>query len=201
MAVSGRSAFAVWSDLIKARLTVLVLLTDGWRDSMSAEGLTDWTLLFTRYLHRGGGLRRGGAESMVEREHDAKMTRTPPPLPANSFLPATVRSPAELFASAAWSACLVRELLRQRARAIRCSATCSFTLRQTSHDVNTAVGGFRARCPPLMGWAAARDNVSREGWGAVRDFILLALPHFLAIGVALSRGATREGRFCHAAGA
>jgi heme o synthase len=32
-----------------------------------------------------------------------------------------------------------------------------------------------------MGWTAARGELSGEGWALVRDFGVLAIPHFLAI--------------------
>jgi heme o synthase len=47
--------------------------------------------------------------------------------------------------------------------------------------LNTAVGAIPGALPPLMGWAAARDDVSREGWALFAILFFWQLPHFLAI--------------------
>ena len=50
VAASGRSAFAIWSDLVKARLTFLVLLTTLAGFYLGVAGATDWFLLFNTLL-------------------------------------------------------------------------------------------------------------------------------------------------------
>jgi heme o synthase len=47
--------------------------------------------------------------------------------------------------------------------------------------LNTAIGAIPGALPPLMGWAAARDSVSREGWALFAILFFWQLPHFLAI--------------------
>src|SRR5688572_2969697 len=91
-ALTERSAFAVWSDLVKARLTFLVLLTTLAGFYAAAQGPVDWILLAHTLL--GTALVACGAAALNqwwEREHDARMPRTETrPLPAQELTPTTV---------------------------------------------------------------------------------------------------------------
>src|ERR1041384_1865751 len=83
---------AVYADLVKARLTLLVLLTTlvgfyiGWR------GPLNYWLMF--YVLFGTGLVASGAAALnqlLEREYDARMRRTAGrPLPSGRLQPVTV---------------------------------------------------------------------------------------------------------------
>jgi protoheme IX farnesyltransferase len=47
--------------------------------------------------------------------------------------------------------------------------------------LNTAVGAVPGALPPLMGWTAARGELSPEGWALFAILTFWQLPHFLAI--------------------
>ena len=47
--------------------------------------------------------------------------------------------------------------------------------------LNTAVGAVPGALPPLMGWTAARGELSGEGWALFAIMAFWQLPHFLAI--------------------
>jgi protoheme IX farnesyltransferase len=47
--------------------------------------------------------------------------------------------------------------------------------------LNTAVGAIPGALPPLMGWTAARGEVTLEGWSLFAILCFWQLPHFLAI--------------------
>jgi len=47
--------------------------------------------------------------------------------------------------------------------------------------LNTAVGAVPGALPPLMGWTAARNELSVEGWTLFAILAFWQLPHFLAI--------------------
>ena len=92
-AMMEKSWTAVFTDLVKARLTTLVLLTTlvgfylGWRGPM------DYALMFHALL--GTALVASGAAALnqlLEREHDARMRRT-----ANRPLPWTYAPSATVF--------------------------------------------------------------------------------------------------------
>src|ERR1041384_1452423 len=91
-AATGKSAFGVFCDLIKARLTFLVLLTTLVGFYIGTHGGTDW-LLMVRAL-AGTSLLACGASALNqlwEREHDARMRRTETrPLPSGRLTPQTV---------------------------------------------------------------------------------------------------------------
>jgi protoheme IX farnesyltransferase len=47
--------------------------------------------------------------------------------------------------------------------------------------LNTAVGAIPGGLPPLMGWTAARGELTADGWTLFAILALWQLPHFLAI--------------------
>jgi len=47
--------------------------------------------------------------------------------------------------------------------------------------LNTAVGAVPGALPPLMGWTAARGELSGEGWALFAILALWQMPHFMAI--------------------
>src|ERR1044071_9156431 len=83
---------SVWADLIKARLTALVVLTTAAAFYAGWKGAMDWALLLHTVL--GTALVASGAAALnqlLEREHDAKMKRTESrPLPAGRLTEETV---------------------------------------------------------------------------------------------------------------
>src|SRR4051794_9392156 len=89
---ADKTQFAIFSELIKLRLTSLVLLTTAVGFYVGVRGATDWMLLFHTLL--GTVLVASGAAALnqlIEREHDAKMQRTEDrPLPSGRLQPETV---------------------------------------------------------------------------------------------------------------
>jgi protoheme IX farnesyltransferase len=61
------------------------------------------------------------------------------------------------------------------------SYVCIYTPLKTITTLNTLVGAIPGGLPPLMGWAAARDEVSAGGWALCAIIFFWQLPHFLAI--------------------
>jgi protoheme IX farnesyltransferase len=47
--------------------------------------------------------------------------------------------------------------------------------------VNTAIGAVPGALPPLMGWTAARGELSGEGWALFAILAFWQVPHFFAI--------------------
>ena len=184
--VTGRrTAFAIWSDLMKARLTVLVLLTTLAGFYAGVEGSTDWVLLLNALL--GTALVACGASALNqwwEREHDARMARTQTrPLPAGELTPATV-----LFVGGVLSigglihlALFVNKLTSLIGALTLLSYVLIYTPLKRVTTLNTAIGAIPGALPPLMGWTAVRDDVSREGWALFAILFFWQLPHFLAI--------------------
>src|ERR1700685_1312392 len=47
--------------------------------------------------------------------------------------------------------------------------------------LNTAIGAVPGALPPLMGWTAARGELSSEGWALFAVLAFWQMPHFFAI--------------------
>ncbi|HCQ84407.1 MAG TPA: protoheme IX farnesyltransferase, partial [Verrucomicrobiales bacterium] len=85
----ARSAWSVFAELVKARLTALVLLTTLSGFYLASSGSMDWLLLFNTLF--GTGLLACGASVLnqyMERDLDALMPRTAKrPLPSGWMIP------------------------------------------------------------------------------------------------------------------
>lgn len=180
-----RSAFGVWSDLVKARLTFLVVLTTLAGFYAGVQGPVDWMLLAHTLL--GTALVACGAAALNqwwEREHDARMPRTESrQLPAGELAPMTVlvAGGALSIAGLVYLALFVNLLTSVLGAITLLSYVLVYTPLKRITTLNTAIGAIPGALPPLMGWAAARDSVSREGWALFAILFFWQLPHFLAI--------------------
>lgn len=180
-----RSFFAIASDLFKARLTLLVLLTTlaGFY-AASREGMDAVLLVHTLF---GTALIACGAAALNEwweRDLDAKMARTASrPIPAGEMTPNAVLITGGFMCMAGMVhlAIFVNPLTSLLGAVTMVSYVFVYTPLKTRTTLNTLVGAIPGGLPPLMGWAAARDEVSREGWALFAIIFFWQLPHFLAI--------------------
>jgi len=180
-----KSWFAVYSDLIKARLTFLVLLTTLVGFYVGFQGPVDYVLMLNTVL--GTGLVASGAAALnqlLEREHDAKMRRTRNrPLPSGRLQPATVM----VFGGVCGCAGLLYLALAVNltTSVIGAVSLLSYLFIYTPLKrvtwLNTAVGAIPGALPPLMGRTGARGELSTEGWVLFAILAFWQLPHFLAI--------------------
>ncbi|HWD18995.1 MAG TPA: heme o synthase [Verrucomicrobiae bacterium] len=180
-----KSWVALLSDLFKARLTTLVLLTTlvgfyvGSRGA-PAYGLMLNTLAATALLASGAS----ALNQLLEREHDAKMRRTQDrPLPSGRMTPETALLIGGGCACAGliYLALAVNLLTAVLGAVTLCSYVLVYTPLKRLTTLNTAVGAIPGALPPLMGWTAARNNISGEGWALFAILFFWQLPHFLAI--------------------
>ena len=176
---------AVYADLLKARLTMLVLLTTlvgfymGWQKPM------DYLLMFHALF--GTALVASGAASLnqlLEREHDAKMRRTASrPLPSGRLQPVTVMLFGGVcsLAGTVYLALLVNPLTAVLGAISLISYIFIYTPLKRLTWWNTAVGAIPGALPPLMGWAAARNEIGAGGWALFAILAFWQMPHFFAI--------------------
>lgn len=176
---------AIFSDLVKARLTTLVLLTTavgfyiGWRGAMN------WFLFFNALA--GTALVASGAAALnqlLEREHDAKMRRTQNrPLPAGLLQPTTVAILGGVLSAGGlvYLALAVNLLTSVLGAITLISYLFIYTPLKRVTWLNTAIGAIPGGLPPLMGWTAARGELSGEGWALFAILAFWQLPHFFAI--------------------
>jgi len=184
-AVIEKTRFAVLSDLFKARLTSLVLLTTLVGFYVGFRGNLDWALLFHTML--GTALLASGAAALnqlLERDLDAKMRRTEDrPLPSGRMQPTTVLLVGALSSGLGliYLAVAVNLLTSLLGAITLASYLFLYTPLKRVTTLNTIVGAIPGALPPLMGWAAARNDITRGGWSLFAILFFWQLPHFLAI--------------------
>jgi protoheme IX farnesyltransferase len=185
VAASEKSWPAVYADLVKARLTLLVLLTTVVGFYVGARGPLDVALLFHTLV--GTALVACGAAALnefLEREHDARMRRTQDrPLPSGRMQPVTALGFGTICAvgGVAWQALAVNATTAALGAVSLVSYLFIYTPLKRVSWTNTLVGASPGGLPPLMGWAAARGGLSAEGWTLFAIQALWQLPHFMAI--------------------
>lgn len=184
-AVVDKTLFAIVCELVKARLTFLVLLTTlvgfymGWRGPMDYR-LMLHTLSGTTLLACGAA----ALNQLWEREHDARMQRTADrPLPSGRMKPETVLVFGGICSMGgllylAFAVDLLTSLL---GAATLISYVFVYTPLKRVTWLNTAVGAVPGALPPLMGWSAARGELSGEGWALFAVLFFWQIPHFFAI--------------------
>src|SRR5580698_4610472 len=184
-AVAEKSWVAVFSDLVKARLTTLVLLTTAVGFYAGWHGAMNWALLLNALA--GTGLVAGGASALnqlLERDYDAKMRRTQNrPLPSGRLQPATVAifGGVSSVAGLIYLALAVNLLTSVLGAITLVSYLFIYTPLKRVTWLNTLVGAIPGALPPLMGWTAARNELSGEGWALFAILAFWQLPHFFAI--------------------
>jgi protoheme IX farnesyltransferase len=180
-----KSVSTVISELFKARLTALVLLTTVVGYYLGARGPLAWAGMLHTLL--GTGLLASGAAALnqfLEREHDARMERTEErPLPAGHLHPQT----ALLIGGAisilgmlylAWQVNLLTSVL---GAATLISYLFVYTPLKRVTTLNTVIGAIPGALPPLMGWTGATNQVTAGGWALFAILFFWQLPHFYAI--------------------
>ena len=184
------TAWSVFSDLVKLRLTTLVLVTTlvGFYAGLNSEsgGLAQ-NLIKLGLTLLGTGLLAAGAAILnqyLERDHDARMERTARrPLPSGAIsaeaalLLGGACSVVGLLALAAWVNLLVAVL----GAVTLVTYLFIYTPLKRKSEWNTIIGAIPGALPPLMGWAAARGEVDPLGWTMFGILFFWQVPHFMAI--------------------
>jgi protoheme IX farnesyltransferase len=175
----------VLSDLTKARLTLLVLLTTLVGYYMGTQGPTNYALMLHAVL--GTAFLASGAAALnqyIEREHDARMRRTQSrPIPSGRLSAETVLLFGGIcsVAGLVYLAVAVNLLTSVLGSITLLTYLFLYTPLKRVTWLNTAVGAIPGAFPPLMGWTAARGELSTEGWALFAILALWQLPHFFAI--------------------
>ena len=181
----ARGWLALYADLFKARLTSLVLLTTMVGFYVGFRGPVDYGLLCRTLL--GTALLAGGAAALnqlLEREYDGKMRRTQDrPLPSGRLQPQTVLM-VGCGSAAIGLICLMLSVNLMTGLVGALSLVCYlfvYTPLKRVTWLNTLAGAIPGALPPLMGWTAARGELSREGLTLFAIQACWQVPHFMAI--------------------
>jgi protoheme IX farnesyltransferase len=181
----GAARAGDYVTLAKPRLNVLVVATTLAGYYMASPHGAGWMLLVHTLV--GTALVASGASAfnqLLEIEADGLMRRTRArPLPSGRMAPAraktfalvlSVLGVAELAAFVNWLAAAV-------ALVTLLTYTVFYTPLKKRTSLATVVGGVPGALPPMIGWAAARNNLSIEAWILFGIVFLWQMPHFLAI--------------------
>jgi len=187
---SQATVWSVFSELVKLRLTTMVLITTlvGFYAALNAaSGGLAQNLAKLGLTLLGTGLLAAGASILnqyLEREYDAKMDRTAGrPLPSGqigveaSLLLGGAVSVGGLLALAAWVNLLVAVL----GAVTLVTYLFIYTPLKRKSEWNTIIGAIPGALPPLMGWAAVRGEVDPLGWTLFAILFFWQMPHFMAI--------------------
>jgi protoheme IX farnesyltransferase len=173
------------AELVKARLTLLVLLTTAVGFYLGSESPIAYVALF--HVVFGTAAAAAGAAALNqwwERTDDALMRRTRTrPIPAGrmpplqAFLFGVVLSVFGIGYLA-----IVCNLLSAALAAVTIAIYIfAYTPLKRATTANTAVGAIPGGIPPMIGWAAARGSLDAEAWSLFAIVFLWQLPHFFAI--------------------
>lgn len=172
-------------DLVKARLTLLVLLTSAVGFYLGAVGPVNWTTLLHAVF--GTAAAAAGAAALNqwwEHRLDAMMHRTRSrPVPGGRMPPIealTIGSTLSIF-GVTYLAILCNALSAALAAITIIVYIFGYTPLKLRSTFNTALGAVPGALPPMIGWAAARGTLNAGAWMLFAILFLWQLPHFFAI--------------------
>jgi len=182
---AAAARFADLREMTKPGITFMVVLTAGMGFLLAEGRFFSLGLLLHTLL--GTGLVSAGASvlnQVLERRYDALMRRT-----ANRPLPAERVDPdfALLYGVALSLAGLVEltfmvNLLTAALGAVALSGyVFAYTPLKRYTELSTVVGGIPGAIPPMMGWAAVRNDLDLAAWVLFGILFFWQMPHFLAI--------------------
>ena len=180
-----RGWVTVISDLVKARLTLMVVLTTWMGFSLGSSQAPDWATCFHAIV--GTSLLAAGASALNqwwERDLDALMRRTASrPLPAGILTPLTVLAFGVVVSilGLLWLVFLVNLLTAFLGALTLAIYVFVYTPLKQITELNTWVGAIPGALPPLMGWTAATGELGAGGWSLFAILFFWQLPHFMAI--------------------
>ena len=163
---------AVFSELFKARLTFLVLLTTLVGFYIGTIGPVDYLLMLHTVL--GTALVAAGASALNqywERDLDARMRRTQDrPLPSGRMQAQSVLliGCACSLVGLTYLAIAVNVLTSAIGACSLLTYVFVYTPLKRVTWLNTVVGAIPGGLPPLIGWTAARGHLHADGWALSR---------------------------------
>ena len=184
-AIPRRRILSDFAELVKARLTLLVLLTTAVGYYLGAVGPINFAGLFHAVF--GTALAAAGAAALNqwwERKLDALMHRTRSrPIPAGRM---QARDALILGCLLSVSGIVYLSLICNPLSAMLAAATIviyifAYTPLKRVSTFNTLVGAIPGALPPVVGWAAATGHVEIGAWSLFAILFFWQMPHFFAI--------------------
>ena len=180
-----REKIAAYLELTKPRITLLIALIAAAGFCLGAGAPFDY-IKFTHTL-MGIALLCSGVSTLnqyMERDLDGLMKRTTArPLPSGRLSPkqSFVFGMVLTTLAEAYLAVFVNQLTAVLGLTVVIGYVLCYTPLKTKTSLSTAIGAVPGAMPPLMGWAAATNQISLEAWVLFAILFLWQFPHFLAI--------------------
>src|SRR6266478_1560890 len=172
-------------ELVKARLTLLVLLTTAVGFYLGAEGPINFVaLLHTVFGTAAAAAGAAALNQWWEYNLDALMERTRSrPVPAGRMRPrdAVILGSALSIFGVAYLAFVCNALSAALAAITIIIYIFAYTPLKRVSTFNTALGAVPGALPPMIGWAAARGTLNAGAWMLFAILFFWQLPHFFAI--------------------
>lgn len=184
-ATGRRRIMSDFAELVKARLTLLVLVTTAVGYYLGAKGPINPAALFHAVF--GTALAAAGAAALNqwwERRLDALMHRTRArPIPAGRML---ARDALILGCLLSVAGIVYLSLACNSLSALLAAATIviyifAYTPLKRVSTFNTLIGAIPGALPPVVGWAAASGRVEIGAWSLFAILFFWQMPHFFAI--------------------
>jgi protoheme IX farnesyltransferase len=194
---SFNGRLAGYFELTKPRITSLVVLSALAGLALGSPAPIDWVRLLHTAL--GVALLSGGINALNqywERDLDTLMRRTKlRPLPAGRLSPgaALVFGVAVSLIAEAYLAWFLNPLTAFWGLVALASYLFLYTPLKTRTHWCTFIGAFPGALPPLLGWAAARNEVGIEALTLFGIMFLWQFPHFHAIASVYREDYARAG--------
>jgi len=173
------------AELVKARLTLLVLLTTAVGFYLGAEPPINYrALIHTVFGTAAAAAGAAALNQWWERRADALMRRTKTrPIPAGRVapLPALVLGVALSVFGVVYLAIVCNALSAVLTAITIVIYIFAYTPLKRTSTANTAVGAIPGAIPPMIGWAAARGDIGAGAWSLFAIVFLWQMPHFFAI--------------------
>ncbi len=183
---SARGRFAAdFAELVKARLTLLVLLTTAAGFYLGAQSPINYVALF--HVVFGTAAAAAGAAALNqwwERKFDALMHRTRTrPVPAGRMRPVEALALGVVLSifGVGYLALACNALSAALATLTILIYIFGYTPLKRTSTANTVVGAIPGAIPPMIGWTAARGSIEAGAWSLFAILLLWQLPHFFAI--------------------
>ena len=182
--LSARERLAAYLELTKPRITSLIVLTSAAGFCLASRSV-DYVALLSAMT--GIALLSSGIATLnqyMERDLDGLMRRTADrPLPSGKLAPweALWFGVGLTVLAEVYLAVLVNPLTALLGLFVIAGYLFGYTPLKTRTSLSTMVGAFPGAVPPLIGWTAARGELSVEAWVLFAILFLWQFPHFLAI--------------------
>ena len=182
--LSARERLAAYLELTKPRITSLIVLTSAAGFCLASRSV-DYVALVSAMT--GIALLSSGIATLnqyMERDLDGLMRRTADrPLPSGKLAPweALWFGVGLTVLAEVYLAVLVNPLTALLGFFVIAGYLFGYTPLKTRTSLSTMVGAFPGAVPPLIGWTAARGELSVEAWVLFAILFLWQFPHFLAI--------------------